>query len=208
MTEQIFSFCGGDIKHFYILSCFIVTSNFFLETFFFPPFFHHSKIVLQDFVGWIRSLFFSTNDLRRWMDRWISKELAAPGANALLHLAGMAVPWRWSVGLRTHLAQGDRSGRMTESTDGTTRQVFWREKKGAVFGKKFEDHGFRVISWISFSWEDFQVAPLREKKYNRWDVFRQRVGPGRGYFDRKWWALLSWGALLFGGHYVPRNLQA
>ena len=82
------------------------------------------------------------------------------------------------------------------------------KKKEQFFGKKFEDHGFCVIYGISFSWEDFEVAPLREKKDTVGMFFRQRVGPGRGYFDRKWWALLSWGALLFGGHYVPRNLQA
>lgn len=147
-------------------------SHFFLERFFSPRFII-PQIVLQDFVGWIRCLFFS-HDLRRvGMDRWISKELAALGANALLHLAGMAVPWRWSVGLRTHLAQGDRYGRMTESTDGTTRLVFSRGKKEQFLEKSLKIMDFVSISWMSFSWEDFEVAPLREKKQsNRWDVFR------------------------------------
>ena len=45
------------------------------------------------------------------------KELAALGAHALLHLAGMAVPWRWSSRLRTNLAEGDDEELADDSQD-------------------------------------------------------------------------------------------
>ena len=60
------------------------------------------------------SLFFSFERSHRSVD---PKELAALGANALLHLAGMAVPWRWSVRLRTNLAEGDDEELADDSQD-------------------------------------------------------------------------------------------